>query len=99
LTSVPGKRYLPDAAVYVYPNPCDDRMNVVVNLQQKSEIHIRVTSITGKEVYALAREKTDSGTHILEINRTDFKEQPGSGVYILSVETADGMQHLKVEFR
>jgi hypothetical protein len=99
LTSVPGKRYLPDAAVYVFPNPCNDRMNVVVNLQQKSEIHIRVTSITGREVYALLREKTDSGTHILEINRTDFKEQHGSGVYILSVETADGMQHLKVEFR
>jgi hypothetical protein len=99
LTSVPGTERLHGNMAYVFPNPCDDRMHVVVSLKQKSDIRIRVTGITGREMFALSKGITNAGTHAIEINRTDFKDQPGSGVYVISVETAEGIQHLKVVFR
>ncbi|MDP1623027.1 MAG: FG-GAP-like repeat-containing protein [Bacteroidales bacterium] len=98
LTSVPGKERLDAQFVYVFPNPCDDQLHVAVDLQQNSDVNITVTAITGQLVYS-SLEKVKAGRHVIELQRTQFKGKTNTGMYIVAVETVEGIQRFKVLFR
>ena len=100
LISVPGNENLLLNAVSVYPNPCNDRLHVVVNLKKSSHVTITVTDVTGRAIYSVEKNLTGSGAHTINLNRDqlNWKDQL-NGVAIISVKTDEGIRHFKVVFR
>ncbi len=96
LIAVPGRENPLDSKVFVYPNPFGDLLNVVVNLPRASGLTLTVTDITGKGVYTAAFEKVTPGRHVFDLKRSDFTGEISCGVYVVAVETIDGIQHVKV---
>jgi hypothetical protein len=81
---------------YAWPNPCDDVLHIVVTLQRSSDVKITVTDIQGRVVYASGHSKVNAGRNLFGLDRAMFSSEGATGIYILSVETAEGVQHLKV---
>jgi len=99
LISVPGMENLLARSAFVFPNPCDDLLHVVVNLPRSSDVNLTVTGITGRLVYTSSHENVSAGRRVFDLKRAQFNGDTTGGLYIIAVETAEGVQHLKVMFR
>jgi len=83
------------SGISVYPNPCTDVLNIVVDLKSSSFVRISVTDITGKIVFTRNDECRNAGMQEYRIKR----EQVGRpGLYLVSVQTKEGEKHFKVTF-
>ncbi len=98
LIAIPGKELQLSRNMLVYPNPCDDILHVVVWQQSNSDVNLTMTGITGRVVHS-SKHKAGPGRNVIDMNRMMFAGEAISGVYILMVETAEGIQHFKVIFR
>jgi len=97
LISVPGKERTGQVMAHVYPNPCRENLNVVVNLKTESGVGIAISDITGRLLYSTDMNSVPPGSHIYSINREQFAgNQYRSGVCIVTVKTVEGTGHFKI---
>ena len=100
LISVQGHEGDLTPAVSVYPNPCDDVLNVAFTLQKPSKVCITLNDITGRILFTETREQVSSGNHVFQVSRGMHAERTGGpGVCIVTVKTDEGIKHMKVVFR
>ncbi|MFZ6012537.1 MAG: T9SS type A sorting domain-containing protein, partial [Bacteroidota bacterium] len=87
-----GNQSVYDGPVKVYPNPTVDLVNVEFNLQEKSQVTLKIINAWGNSVY---EEKASllAGWHSKEI---DIKKMSPAGLYIISVTTPHGSRMTKV---
>jgi hypothetical protein len=79
--------------VHVFPNPFSQNFNLQLSLDAAQNITAGVYSVDGKKlITVLDNQKSDAGTHLLEINTN----QLSNGVYILKVnERAFKLEKMK----
>ncbi|MGZ8508653.1 MAG: T9SS type A sorting domain-containing protein, partial [Bacteroidia bacterium] len=71
----------------IYPNPVIDIATINYHLDKDKKVNIALHDISGKLVKVFVRNETrNAGKNSLEIDLKDLIQ----GVYILSIETADG---------
>ncbi|MFN7115694.1 MAG: reprolysin-like metallopeptidase [Saprospiraceae bacterium] len=80
---------LNDNAVMVYPNPTRDLLNVQFNELPKGAVLLSLFNAQGQEVQ---RERFDYAAQTLQLNTNQLP----SGMYFLTVRTAEGMATKKV---
>jgi hypothetical protein len=66
----------------IYPNPSSGLFNLAFEIKEKGEINVRVTDITGKEIYKENFTDTNGGYYH---HSFDLKDEP-DGIYIIIVE-------------
>ena len=95
-TALPGSRGVKANRMSVWPNPCNDRMTVMISLAEPASVDLTLTGIDGRTVFSATR------YGLMGNNRWTFgNELPASltnGVYILTASTAAGTLHTKVIF-
>ncbi|HPN37787.1 MAG TPA: T9SS type A sorting domain-containing protein [Melioribacteraceae bacterium] len=65
-----------------YPNPFNPQTNIEFDLQNDSNVNLKIFDINGKEVNTLINDNLNSGTHKLIWSGTDkFNTKVASGVY------------------
>ena len=74
----------PDDAVKVFPNPAQDQAFIDLNLQDNSNVNVRVISITG-QVIMDRNYGTMSGTYRLPLNTAEMAQ----GMYMIEVRLGD----------
>jgi hypothetical protein len=99
LIAVPGITGRPGLFVNAYPNPCSDILHVEVNLKQTSDVNISLSGITGKTACVFEQKRLIAGRHVFDLEPQRFNDQTHGGMYILTVTTTGGVQHLKVVIR
>ncbi len=67
----------------IYPNPTTGEAKISYNLDNASNVSVKVVDITGKVVYTVANENKAAGKHTLNIDATSFN----SGVYYVTIST------------
>lgn len=76
----------------VYPNPCDNELNIGYNLLSSTSVKITLTDITGKKIIALDTPNQNIGMHINKINTRELK----SGIYFVAIQTNNLAEVIKV---
>jgi hypothetical protein len=74
-------------SVYVYPNPVLDKANIVIKLQNQSDVSIRVYSVTGQVVMNTEEGNVSKGEHNISIDASNWEQ----GLYLYRV-LADGQE-------
>ena len=74
-------------AVSLYPNPVTDRINLVATLANAQEVTITITDAVGNLISSSNKGMLGAGVHFLEENVSSLS----SGIYMLSVETSQGI--------
>jgi len=70
----------------VYPNPFNPTTNIAFNLPKDAFVECAVYNIKGQRVKTLARERMNSGNHILRWNGVDTSGRSvGSGIYFVTI--------------
>ncbi len=98
-TRVPLLERIAHSGATVLPNPAGDHFRVGFFLRQPSDVIVRVTTVTGREVCTRVLEKAGAGNHFIEFDRRRFAGDTPPGLYMVSVESREGTHHLKVVFR
>lgn len=75
-----------------YPNPCKENTLVSFNLRNSSYTEINLLNINGKLTKRIFNSKLQKGEHQIIVNTKDI----GSGIYILSISTADFTESQKL---
>ncbi|MFT4524914.1 MAG: alkaline phosphatase D [Bacteroidia bacterium] len=86
-----SENYAP-VIVSAYPNPFMDRLVVQFNIFQSGDVTIRMQDMAGRVVYMNKIENVSSGLSYLQLNADGL----ATGLYSLSIETADGVFSVKV---
>jgi len=95
---VPAKNN-PSFAVSLYPNPCQEVLNITLKLRFSSDVTISISEMTGRNLYSRVIPGERSGIHTYTLNRNTI--DPGvvqQGVGIIRIETQQGVFHGKVIF-
>ena len=79
-----------DLAVSVFPNPAKSELNVSYYLKEASDVTIRITNVTGKEVYTTSVK----GGQLLQNAKVDVSNFP-TGVYFLNIKNAGASNVVK----
>jgi uncharacterized repeat protein (TIGR01451 family) len=79
-----------DLAISVFPNPAKSELNVSYYLKEASDVTLRVTNITGKEVYSTEVK----GGQLLQNAKVNVSNFP-TGVYFLSIKNAGASNVVK----
>jgi hypothetical protein len=74
--------HLTAADIQVYPNPGDGRFTLLLSSLYMTQVQIRITDITGREVLMLSNAQVAAGKITLQTNLPH-------GVYLLQVKTQD----------
>jgi len=85
--------------VSLFPNPCQEILNIALTLTVSSDMTIIITDMTGLELYSRHISGEKAGSHTYRISRHDF--DPGmshTGIGIISLKTQQGVFHGKVLF-
>ena len=69
----------------VYPNPTTGEATIAYNLDNSSNVSVKVVDITGKVVYTAPAENKAAGKHNVNINAASFN----SGVYYVTIATEE----------
>lgn len=75
--------------IQAYPNPVDDKLNILIFNNNQYDYSINLVDITGKTVYSTFASKNES------IKQIDVKEL-SSGIYILVVQVGELKKTIKV---
>lgn len=70
--------------VSVFPNPVQDELNIAFDLNSKQDVAIALVTVDGKVV------KTNTISNATNVNTTINVNDLSTGLYILSITTADG---------
>jgi hypothetical protein len=79
------------SGIETYPNPANDLLNVLFDVEKKSNITVRLTSLTGQVVYTESQNGFE-GTYHTGISVTNYP----SGVYFLEIGSDTGKSVKKV---
>lgn len=71
--------------VNVYPNPTSDNTNIVVNLNNASNMHVEITNALGQVINSMDI-NAQAGQHIINVDLSNEK----AGVYFYNVTTNNG---------
>ncbi len=100
LISVQEGALLSAGFVQVYPNPCDEKLYMAVNLIKNSNVSVEVADFHGRIVCAIKLPNLSFGRHLVELNRNQFTGNSAqTGIFILTVSDGNRAQHCKVVFR
>jgi hypothetical protein len=69
--------------VKIYPNPANDKLNIMLNLPYNSVITIAVHDILGNNLYHDTGESIQYGSNIISIPITNFN----SGLYYIQIKS------------
>jgi PKD repeat protein len=75
---------LTDSQITVFPNPSNGAFNLLINLNNQSDIDIVVTDTKGRLIYSEVLSKVLNNTHIVDL------EDVSNGVYYLSLTSNTG---------
>lgn len=64
-----------------YPNPAEDQLQLEFDLNEQTEVSLRILDITGREVYTMAQESMENGFHNKVISLNVFP----AGSYFVEV--------------
>lgn len=78
--------------VNVYPNPAHGLLNLTYTTERASDVTIRLTDLTGREVISGVKQRQQSGINIEQINTENLP----AGVYIYQVNIDGKVQSGKV---
>lgn len=78
--------------VSAYPNPFNNEMSIVFNLQESSDISLKVFDVTGRETLNLAQGNWHAGIHQVSLNGTEL----ASGIYFLRLESEGRISSQKI---
>ena len=81
------------ADLEIYPNPTQGVLNVKFELEKSSDVSIRVMDFNGKVVLQNANQNLNTGLHQYAFNLNDMQAK---GMYLLSIQTNDGILVQKV---
>jgi hypothetical protein len=88
------------AKAWIYPNPCKDLLNVVVELQKNSPVSLTLADLTGRLLFSQIELNISQGVHVFHLNADQFgSDFIKEGVYIVNLETNEGQNHFKVIFK
>jgi hypothetical protein len=73
--------------VEVYPNPLNDRANIVLNLTEEAEVTIEAYDMMGKKVLSLNEGIMPAGASNITLDATDF----ATGIYVLHINAGDAV--------
>lgn len=71
----------------IYPNPCNDKVTLEIELLNSSDIHVSITNVIGEEVYLFSYPKTPKGKFELPISVQSLN----AGVYFLNIHHDKGV--------
>ncbi len=80
--------------VLIYPNPSKGNFNITVSLNSNSNINVSVIDLTGKTVI-YSSNNFNAGMNTINVNNSELI----SGLYIVKIETAEGINTQKIEIR
>ena len=78
----------------LYPNPSKGDFNISVTLKSNSDINVSVIDLTGKTVI-YSSNNFSAGMNTININNSGLV----SGLYIVKIETVEGINTQKIEIR
>ena len=78
--------------VSAYPNPFNNEMSIVFNLQESSDISLKVFDITGRETLNLAQGNWHAGIHKVSLSGAEL----ASGIYFLRLEAEGRISSQKI---
>jgi len=73
--------------VEVYPNPLNEKANIVLNLTEEAEVTIEAYDMMGKKVMSLNEGVMPAGASNITLDATDF----ASGIYVLHINAGDAV--------
>jgi len=80
-----------------YPNPFNAGTSISFSLPQRSEVLIRIYTLTGREVRTLVQQSYTAGTHRVSWNGLDDAGEPAaSGLYFYQMRAGDFTQSRKM---
>ena len=87
-----------DISLTAYPNPFDSQVNIVVSLSNASDVTaLRLYNLLGQEVYNFDIDEAKGKQLSIKWNGTDANGSDVSpGIYLLSIETAQGRKTLRL---
>lgn len=74
----------------LYPNPFNPEVNIRFSMNKKSNVEIKIFSVTGEFIKQILNEEKEAGVHIVKWNAS----AAASGVYFINIK-ADGVIHTK----
>ncbi len=97
--SVRQQNVLPDACFLHqnFPNPFNGTTQIRYQINQATQVTIKIYNLAGQEVKTLVSEDKKTGDYLVDWTGTDFSGQPvSSGVYIYQLKTSDIIQNRKL---
>ncbi|MCY7409778.1 MAG: choice-of-anchor B family protein, partial [Chitinophagales bacterium] len=76
----------------IYPNPFNDVLNVVVNLNNDGAVMISLYDVTGRMVKEISAQQYAAGSNYITIDANDL----GKGIYFCSIKTSDSVITKKI---
>jgi hypothetical protein len=70
----------------VYPNPTNNNVNIIFELEENTNIEVKMYNILGSEVSTLISDEMEEGYHSVQINLDDIED----GLYFVSI-VSDGV--------
>ncbi|GEM_PF-2830720 len=91
---IPGKPELSNLITHVYPNPFSTSLSVEIELEQPSEVQLRVVAMSGAVLWT-QNKWLEPGSHQVKI---DGSRIPSSGMYLFSLSTGENKYYRRVMF-
>ncbi len=91
ITSTPTTQVPPCLTLYKNsPNPCFEGTNIIYQLCNEAEVNVKIYTISGEVVVELSQQGLAGMNSIYWDTRNKTGREAASGVYIYSIETAEG---------
>ena len=78
-------------ALSVYPNPTNNNVNVIFELDKNTNIEVKMYNVLGSEVATLISNEMEEGYHSVHLNLDDIEE----GLYFISIISEGVMMETK----
>ena len=78
-------------ALSVYPNPTNNNINVIFELEKNTNIEVKMYNVLGSEVATLISNEMEEGYHSVHLNLDDIEE----GLYFISIISEGVMMETK----
>ncbi|MBP7497917.1 MAG: T9SS type A sorting domain-containing protein, partial [Bacteroidales bacterium] len=79
-------------SVYAFPNPFKTKTNISFTIEEDSRINIKLFNIFGEEIKTLLDAFKTKGSHLLEIDLTNFAE----GTYYYKIEASGINNYVRI---
>ena len=83
-----------ESSLSIYPNPTTSDINISFSTSQSSDVAISIMDINGRNIFHQTKTEIKEGNHQFSFSIPNTSQ----GVYILTVQTIDGMMTRKLIF-